>query len=64
VTAATLRVAEPPLQYLLRPPLVVDCSVIAGAVFQEHWQTTAEQHISGRELHAPICCRLKSRASA
>ncbi len=48
-----LYVAEPPAKYLVRLPVVVDCSVIAGLVFQEHWQTEAQARIAGRTLHAP-----------
>lgn len=53
MTPSVLHIAEPPAQYLIRPPLVVDCSVVSGAVFSEHWQAEAEQHLAGRELHAP-----------
>ena len=53
MTQRTLHVAEPPAQYLSRPPLVVDCSTVAGIVFAEAWQEQARQHISGRALHAP-----------
>lgn len=53
MNAPRLHVAEPPAQYLVRPPLVVDCSVIAGTVFSEPWQGTADAQIAGRELHAP-----------
>ena len=49
----TLYVAEPPALYLMRPPLVIDCSALAGIVFQESWQAKAQQSISGRTLHAP-----------
>jgi predicted nucleic acid-binding protein len=49
----TLYVAEPPSQYLARPPLVVDCSTIAGIVFGEPWQDNARTSIEGRTLHAP-----------
>ena len=53
MNAPRLHVAEPPAQYLVRPPLVVDCSVIAGSVFSEPWQDKADAQIAGRELHAP-----------
>jgi predicted nucleic acid-binding protein len=53
VTQRSLHVAEPPAQYLSRPPLVVDCSIVAGIVFAEAWQEQARQHINGRALHAP-----------
>lgn len=49
----TLHVAEPPAHYLSRPPLVVDCSTVAGVVFAEDWQEQARQSIDGRTLHAP-----------
>ncbi|WP_167772548.1 type II toxin-antitoxin system VapC family toxin [Ramlibacter henchirensis] len=53
MSPARLHIAEPPAQYLLRPPLVVDCSVIAGTVFNEPWRGTADAQIAGRQLHAP-----------
>lgn len=53
MSAPRLHVAEPPAHYRLRPPLVVDCSVIAGTVFSEPWQATADAQIAGRDLHAP-----------
>jgi predicted nucleic acid-binding protein len=49
----TLFLAEPPALYLVRPPLVVDCSALAGIVFQESWQQQAQQSITGHTLHAP-----------
>ena len=49
----TLYVAEPPVQYLTRPPLVVDCSALAGIVFQESWKDEAQLRLAGRSLHAP-----------
>ena len=49
----TLYVAEPPALYLVRPPLVVDCSALAGIVFQEAWQQKAQHSMAGRTLHAP-----------
>lgn len=49
----TLHVAEPPALYRMRPPLVVDCSALAGIVFQESWQPQAQQSIAGHTLHAP-----------
>lgn len=48
-----LYVAEPPAQYLARPPMVMDCSALAGIVFQEPWQAEAMQRLKGRSLHAP-----------
>ena len=49
----SLFVAEPPAQYLLQPPLVVDCSTLAGLVFSEHWRDQALERIDGRSLNAP-----------
>ncbi len=49
----TLYVAEPPVLYLMRPPLVIDCSALAGIVFQESWQAKSQQNIVGHTLHAP-----------
>ncbi len=46
-------VAEPPARYLMRQPLVVDCSILAGRVFQEEWRQHAAEIIAGRSLHAP-----------
>lgn len=51
--APTLHIAEPPAQYLLRPALVVDCSCLAGFIFDEDWKEQARQQLDGRTLHAP-----------
>jgi predicted nucleic acid-binding protein len=48
-----LFVAEPPPHYLVRPPLVPDCSTLAGLLFEEDWQTEAVQKIEGFSLKAP-----------
>jgi predicted nucleic acid-binding protein len=48
-----LFVAEPPLRYMVLPPLVVDCSTLAGLVFQEEWQPQAADRLRGKALHAP-----------
>ena len=50
----TLFVAEPPAQYLIRPPIVIDCSVLAGLVFEESWQQQAIDKIQNRTLNAPV----------
>ena len=34
-TGSTLFVAEPPAHYLIQPPVVVDCSTLAGLIFHE-----------------------------
>lgn len=49
----TLHLAEPPAAYLIRPPLVVDCSVLGAALFQEETRDAALRMLVGRELHAP-----------
>lgn len=49
----TLYVAEPPVAYLLRPPMVVDCSAICGILFDEPWRAQAVARISGKTLYAP-----------
>ena len=51
--APTLYIAEPSAKYLVRPAVVVDCSALAGIVFQEDWKDAALQRIAGRTLHAP-----------
>jgi predicted nucleic acid-binding protein len=48
-----LFLAEPPQHYLVRPPLVLDCSTLAGLIFEEDWQAQALQKIEGRSLKAP-----------
>ena len=48
-----LYVAEPPAQYLARPPVVVDCSALACMLFEEPWQAQAAEKIHGRTLNAP-----------
>lgn len=53
IALPTFYVAEPPAQYLVRPPMVIDCSALAGIVFQEPWKDEALQRIAGRTLHAP-----------
>lgn len=46
-------VAEPPASYLMQPPLVVDCSLIAAMLFQEAERDEALGRLFGRSLHAP-----------
>ena len=64
MSAPALHVAEPPAHYRLRPPLVVDCSVVAGTVFSEPWQAEADAQLAGRDLHAPylLQCEIASVA--
>lgn len=49
----TLRVAEPSAQYLVRPPIVADCSALAAVLFQEPWQDDARMRLAGHTLYAP-----------
>lgn len=46
-------VAEPPAQYLARPPAVVDCSMLCAVLFDEPERGEAERLMSGRRLLAP-----------
>ena len=50
---APLFVAEPPAQYLVLPPLVVDCSVMSSAMFEEESREVALNLLKGKTLHAP-----------
>ena len=49
-----IHLAEPATALLARPPLVVDCSVIAGMLFEESWMAQAEASMLGRDLQAPF----------
>lgn len=51
--SGVLFVAEPPAQYLVLPPLVVDCSVLSSAVFEEETRDIALELLKGKALHAP-----------
>jgi predicted nucleic acid-binding protein len=53
VETKVLYVAEPPPQYLVRPPTVIDCSVFAALAFQEPNQAQAIESMRGKSLHAP-----------
>ena len=48
-----LILAEPPALYRVRPPLVVDCSVLCAVLFQEPLRDEALRHLVGKDLHAP-----------
>lgn len=48
-----LYVAEPPVAYLARPSLVVDCSVLAAVLFEEPSRDQALARLAGRSLYAP-----------
>lgn len=49
-----LHVAEPPAIYLMRPPLVVDCSVLCALLFQEESRDQAYQLLAAKMWHAPF----------
>jgi predicted nucleic acid-binding protein len=51
--APALIVAEPQGKYAVRPPIVVDCSVIAAILFDEPARDAALRAVTGKELHAP-----------
>ena len=51
---ARLHVAEPPPAYLGRPPIVVDCSVLVAALFEEEARDEARRILVGKTLHAPV----------
>jgi predicted nucleic acid-binding protein len=51
--ARQLIVAEPAPRPATRPPAVVDCSVIAAAVFAEAQCEQAWETLAGKSLHAP-----------
>jgi predicted nucleic acid-binding protein len=53
MTRPRLIVAEPPHEYRLRPPMVVDCSVLAAMVFDEANRADALGLTAGKSLHAP-----------
>ncbi len=50
---AALYVAEPPASYLLYPPLVIDCSVLSAALFQEETRDQALAMMLRKTLYAP-----------
>ena len=54
-----LHMAEPPAHYRVRPPLVTDCSLVAGTLFSEVWQAEADRQLAGRELHAPFLLQIE-----
>ena len=72
VVARTLYVAEPSAAWQARTPLVVDCSVIVAALFEEADAQRATRALHEHALHAPTLlpfefanvARSKSRAGA
>jgi predicted nucleic acid-binding protein len=51
--SSALIVAEVRGRYTARPPLVVDCSVVAAVLFDEPNRDVAAQALAGKELFAP-----------
>ena len=49
----TLHIAEPSSQYLVRPIVVVDASVLCAVIFDEAERDEATQLLAGRQLWAP-----------
>ena len=47
-------IAEPPAHYRVRPPLVVDCSVVAAYLFDEPQRDAAREIMSASTLFAPF----------
>ena len=47
-------IAEPPAHYRVRPPLVVDCSVVAAFLFDEPQRDAAREIMSASSLFAPF----------
>jgi predicted nucleic acid-binding protein len=52
-TGTVLYVAEPSPQFLRRPALVVDCSLLAALHFKEPESEVARQRLTQHALHAP-----------
>lgn len=48
-----LVIAEPSGRYAARPPLVVDCSVLAAVLFDEAERESAAMALAGKELFVP-----------
>ena len=55
----TLYVAEPAAQYLVRPPVVIDCSVLVAFLFREPSLQLATAKIDGRSLKAPYLLNIE-----
>ncbi|MDQ6683923.1 MAG: type II toxin-antitoxin system VapC family toxin [Pseudomonadota bacterium] len=51
--APAVYVAEPPVAYRVRTPVVVDCSIFGALLFDETLREAAAQLVAGRSLHAP-----------
>lgn len=51
--ATGLYIAEPPVAYRLRPPIVVDCSALSAILFDEPTRDEALARLAGHRLNAP-----------
>lgn len=49
-----LHVAEPPAEFRVQSPLVVDCSLLAAVLFQEPERDRAEARMAEHALFAPV----------
>ena len=54
-----IHLAEPTGALQARPPLVIDCSVLAGLLFEEPWMSQAEATMLGRDLQAPFLMQVE-----
>jgi predicted nucleic acid-binding protein len=52
--APVLYVAEPSPAFVRRPSIVVDCSVLSAALFEEETREEAVRILGGRAMHAPV----------
>jgi predicted nucleic acid-binding protein len=52
-TLLPVLIAEPSAAYAMRPPMVVDCSVLCAVLFDEPTRDAALARLVGRTLHAP-----------
>jgi predicted nucleic acid-binding protein len=64
VDAQVLYLAEPPMQYRVRPPVVIDCSVFAAFLFREEGATEALARMQGKSLHAPFLLEVEMASVA
>lgn len=51
--ARPIFVAEPPAQYLARPPIVVDASIVCAVLFDEAERDDARLRLAGKQLLSP-----------
>jgi predicted nucleic acid-binding protein len=52
-TASQILIAEPPSYYIVKPPAVVDASLLCSILFNEAQRDSAAAHLSKYTLHAP-----------